>query len=74
MQALFDTGAGASFLRRDIATQVGTIVNTPRVLNFTLGDGKGALQVREAVTIDVTINEVTVYFTVLVAEELGEER
>lgn len=73
VQALFYTGAGASFLRREIAEKIATIVTTPSVLNFTLGDGKGVLQVREAVHLDIAIGEVTVFFTLLVVEELAEE-
>ena len=73
VQGLFDSGASASFLRKDIAERIGTASATPAAINFTLADGSGTLQVRETVNLNITINEVTVYFSVLVAEDLSEE-
>ncbi len=73
VEALFDTGAGASFLRKDIAQRVGTVVVTPTTINFTLGDGKGNLPANEAITLDVTVEGLTIFFTFLVVDELGEE-
>ena len=73
VQALFDTGAGASFLRKDIAEKIGTVIITPTVLDFSLADGKGSLQVNEAVYLDVEVADLTLFFTFMVTDELGEE-
>ena len=73
VNALFYSGASASFLRKDIAQRVATASATPAAINFTLADGSGTLQVGETVNLNITINEVTVYFSVLVSEDLSEE-
>ena len=73
VQALLDTGAGASFLRRDIAERVGTIAPIAQPQRFTMADGKEALTVDETVNLNVTMEGVSLFFTFLVIEELGEE-
>ena len=73
VQALFDTGAYSSFLRRDIAQRVGTIVATPTAIKFTMADGRGTLEVGDVITLDIVIGDVTVFFTVYVVDELAEE-
>jgi hypothetical protein len=73
VQALYDTRASASFLRREIAERIATVSALPSAHRFTLGDGKDVLRVQEAVNLDITIDEVTVFFNVLVVDELGEE-
>ncbi len=73
VQALLDTGAGASFLRRDIAERVGTIAPIAQPQHFTRADGKEALTVDETVNLNVTMEGVSLFFTFLVIEELGEE-
>ena len=73
IQALYDTRASASFLRREIAERIATVSALPSAHRFTLGDGKNVLRVQEAVNLDITIDEVTVSFNVLVVDELGEE-
>jgi hypothetical protein len=79
VQALYDTRASASFLRREIAERIATVSALPSAHRFTLGDGKDVLRVQEAVNLDITIDEVTVSFdevtvsfNVLVVDELGE--
>jgi hypothetical protein len=73
VQALYDTRASASFLRREIAERIATVSALPSAHRFTLGDGKDVLRVQEAVNLDITIDEVIVFFNVLVVDELGEE-
>ena len=73
VQALYDTRASASFLRREIAERIATVSALPSAHRFTLGDGKNVLRVQEAVNLDITIDEVIVFFNVLVVDELGEE-
>jgi predicted aspartyl protease len=73
VQALLDTGAGASFLRRDIAERVGTIAPIAQPQRLTMADGKETLTVDETVNLNVTMEGVSLFFTFLVIEELGEE-
>lgn len=71
--ALFDTGSSDSFIKEDIAERIGTIVILPSVRTFRVADGKGTLQVQEAINLDIIINEVSVFFNMLVVKELAEE-
>ena len=73
VRALFDTGAVSSFLRREIAQTIGTIVATPTALRFTIAEWNGTLEVGDVITLDIVIGDVTVFFTVFVVDELAEE-
>lgn len=73
VQALYHRGAGATFLRKDLAQGVSNIGRTPIPLRFTLADGKGTLQMEETVNIDISVGDIPVFFTVFVVEGLGEE-
>ena len=42
LEVLFDTGAGASFIRRDVVERIATTLELP---SYTLGDGVGRLRV-----------------------------
>lgn len=73
VQALFNTGASASFLRRDIAESVATLSKWPTPRTFVLGDGKNTLQAQDFVPVDIMIKGVTVFHPLLAVEEIGEE-
>lgn len=73
VQALFDTGASASFIRREMAERIaapGRLLS-PRI--FSLGDGKAILQAQEVMTVDIVIEGVNIFHTLLIVDELGEE-
>jgi len=53
-RVLFDTGASYSFVRRDLAERIASILPLPQPIRFTLGDG-GDLEIREAVTLQLGI-------------------
>lgn len=71
--ALFDTGASASFIRREIAENLTTIVRLPTQYRFLQGDGKHELIIQEGIMVNLTVNEVTFFQQILVANELSEE-
>lgn len=73
VMALFDTGASSSFIRRDIADKLATFGPLPNPRRFMLGDGKNAILAQQFVAVDITIKGVTVFFPLLVVEEIGEE-
>ena len=51
VQALFDTGSAASFVRRDIAERIGYVVEIPGGSEqFTLADGTGSMDVEDEVS------------------------
>ncbi|MFQ5770975.1 MAG: retropepsin-like aspartic protease [bacterium] len=71
--ALFDTGASASFIRRDVAKNLATIVRLPKSWRFVQGDGKNEIIIQESIMVHLTINDVTVFQQIFVANELSEE-
>jgi hypothetical protein len=71
--ALFDTGASASFIRKDIAKDVATIVKLPTAWTFVQGDGKHEITINNCINVNLTVNEITVFQQILVADELSEE-
>ncbi len=73
ISTLFDTGASASFIRRDIAKNIATIVKLPTSYKFVQGDGKHEITVQNCINVNLTINDVTVFQQILVTDELSEE-
>ena len=73
LTALLDTGAAASFIRKDIAERIVTLVTTTPPQRFTMADGKGTLTVDQVATVTVAIGEVNLMFPFLAMAELGEE-
>lgn len=73
VQACFDTGSGASFLRRGVAERVATAAPTPSPRVFATADGERRLEAREVVQLDVTIKGVTVPWTFYVVDRLSDD-
>jgi len=73
IQALFDTGASASFVRRKVIEGVATISKWPSPRTFVLGDGKNAIQAQDFVAVDIVTQDVTVFHPLLVVDEIGED-
>ena len=72
-EALFDTGASKSLIRRDIAQKVATPLRSLTTWTFQLGDGKGRLKTNEVVTSLITLKGFTVPHPFIVAPNLSEE-
>jgi predicted aspartyl protease len=73
IDALFDSGASVSFIRKDVAERIADLLPLPSPRRFSLGDGKGALEVREVTHVDFHLEEGTIFDEVMVASELAEE-
>ena len=75
VQALFDTGSGASFVRQDIAEQIGNVVEVPGgPEQFTMADEMFSLSAYKEVALRVTIGNVRpLRFNFLVVGTLAEE-
>ena len=73
VNALFDTGAGASFLRQDIAESIGTPAALSQPQRFTLADGTVALTVDQTINLDFAIGDAPIFYTFLVVPNLAEE-
>lgn len=72
-EALFDTGASKSLIRRDIAHKVATLLRAPTPWTFQLGDGKGKLRTNEMVGLFFQLKGVPIAHTFIVARYLSEE-
>jgi hypothetical protein len=70
-EVLFDSGASSSFVKKDVAEKVATIVRARRPMTFQLGDGQGTLTARETVTLYVTIKEYEIFDHFLVVDNLA---
>ena len=73
VRALYDTGAGSSFVRRDIAEGLGDIVGTVRPLTFTMADGREAFTVNQMINLDILVGEIPLIFNYYVVNDLAEE-
>ena len=71
--ALLDTGAVASFMRKDVAEGIVTLVTTIPPQRFAMADGKGTLTIDQVATVTVTIGDANLMFAFLAVEELAEE-
>jgi len=72
-EALFDTGASKSLIRRDIALKVAKPLRAPTPWIFQLGDGKGRLKTNEMVGLYFQLKGVPIAHTFIVARYLSEE-
>lgn len=73
VNALFDTGASKSLIRRDVAKRIGTLLRSGKPWIFQLGDGKGRLQTREMMGIYFLLKGVPIVQTFIVSPSLSEE-
>lgn len=73
LQVLFDTGASASFIRRDAVDKIATTLKLPSPETYTLGDGVGKLRVNETVVLYVYIDGIRISDNFIVAPRLADE-
>lgn len=73
LQVLFDTGASSSFVRRDIAGFLATILRLPSPQVYTLGDGVGRLRATETAVLYVTIKGIRISDNFVVVPRLSDE-
>lgn len=70
---LVDTGASYSFIRKDKAKEVATILRLPEPMKFELAQEKQYLEVKERIIIDFFVNGDRLSDEFLVADNLSEE-
>jgi predicted aspartyl protease len=73
VQALLDTGASASFIRRDVAEPLATLVRLPSAEVYTLGDGVGRLRATETVILHILLKGVRISDNFIVVPRLSDE-
>lgn len=72
-RALYDTGASLSFIRRDLAEQVGVPVRLPRPMRFEMGRVGEFREVRDQIALTFAVSEIPLLDSFLVADDLSEE-
>lgn len=73
LEALFDTGATYSSIRKEVAAKVATILPLPRPKVFELAEKGRRLQAKERAIVDIIVNGFTISDEVVVIEGLSEE-
>lgn len=73
LSVLFDTGASASFVRRDVVERIATAVKLPSPETYTFGDGIGKLRVNETVVLHVSIEGIRISDNFVVAPQLSDD-
>ncbi|MDI6792250.1 MAG: retropepsin-like aspartic protease, partial [bacterium] len=73
VETLFDTGATYSFIRKDKAEAIATILSLRHPKSFELAREGQTVTVTECTRIDIRLNGVTISDEVVVMEDLSEE-
>ena len=73
VRVLYDTGAGSSFVRREIAEPLGDFATSPVPLTFMMADGQETFTVDQVITLAVDIEGSPLVYTFYVGEDLAEE-
>ena len=73
VRVLYDTGAGSSFVRRDVAESLGNIVRTLLPMTFTMADGRGTLTVDQDVALYIDVDGTPLMYRFFVMDGLAEE-
>ena len=73
VRVLYDTGASSSFVRRNVAEKLGTIVRTLLPMTFTMDDGRGTLTVDQDVALYIDVDGTPLMYRFFVVADLAEE-
>jgi len=73
LEALFDTGASRSFIKRRIAKEIATVIKLPHLYTFTLGDGAGKIESQEEVVLDMKIKGYSLLAHFIVIDRLARD-
>ena len=73
VRALYDTGASASLVRRDIAEPLGDFAASPVSMEFMMANGQGTFTVDQVVTLAIDVEGTPLVYTFYIADDLAEE-
>ena len=73
VRTLYDTGAGVSCVRRDIAEILGEIHTRPTPMRFMSFDGREGASASEIIALDIDIEGTVLRHTFYVMDDLAEE-
>ena len=68
VRALYDTGSGASFIRRDVAERLGSFHILPSPREFTMADGCWTITVRELMSLDFPFGDSGIFHTFFIVD------
>ena len=73
VRVLYDTGAGASFVRRDIAEPLGDFATTPIPIQFMMADAGAGFTVDQTIPLIVDVDGNPLMYHFCIADDLAEE-
>ena len=73
VRVLYDTGAGSSFVRRDIAEPLGEFAASPVSITFMMADGHETFTVDQVITLAVDVEGTPLVYTFYIGDDLAEE-
>ena len=73
VRVLYDTGAGSSFVRRDIAEPLGEFAASPVSMTFMMADGHETFTVDQVITLAVDVEGTPLVYTFYIGDDLAEE-
>ena len=73
VRVLYDTGASASFVRRDIAEPLGDFAVSPISMEFMMANGQGTFTVDQVITLAINVAGTPLVYTFYIADDLAEE-
>ena len=73
VRTLYDTGASASLVRRDIAEPLGDFAVSPISLEFMMANGQGTFTVDQVITLAIDMEGTPLVYTFYIADDLAEE-
>ena len=73
VRTLYDTGASASLVRRDIAEPLGDIAASPISMELMMANGQGTFTVDQVITLAIDVEGTPLVYTFYIADDLAEE-
>jgi hypothetical protein len=73
VRVLYDTGSGASVVRRDIAEPLGNIDASPVPIRFMMANGLETFTVEQVIILAVDVDGTPLVYMFYIAEDLAEE-
>ncbi len=73
VRSLYDSGAGVSFVRRDVAEILGSTLITATPIKFMLADASEGFTVDQIIHLDIEVDGASLKHAFYVADDLAEE-
>ena len=73
VKALFDTGASRTFIRSDVATKIGDLVELSRPRVATLGDGENKIEIKHQILLEIALDDYFISADADVSPKLAHE-